>query len=173
MEVTSTPKESQKDHADLCALYQEVSTSYHGIDDFRGKLLGLLPLASGAGIFLLLRNDITNESEHLLAVGLFGAVVTLGLFVYELRGLQRCQKLIDLGRSMEAGLEGAVSGPFTQYPAPLVGVVGAGTASFLIYSAVIAAWLYVAFTSLWIAGIGFLGILSVFTIFAHRTKLWA
>jgi hypothetical protein len=74
---------------------------------------------------------------------------------------------------MEAGLEGAVSGPFTQYPAPLVGVVGAGTASFLIYSAVIAAWLYVAFTSLWIAGIGFLGILSVFTIFAHRTKLWA
>ena len=34
-------------------VYREPCTSYRAIDDFRMKLLGLLPLATGAGIFLV------------------------------------------------------------------------------------------------------------------------
>lgn len=34
--------------------YEEVCRSHAAIVDFRGKLLALLPIASGAGIFLLL-----------------------------------------------------------------------------------------------------------------------
>lgn len=36
------------------ALYDHVCESYHGIDDLRMKLLGLLPVATGTGVFLLL-----------------------------------------------------------------------------------------------------------------------
>jgi len=38
----------------LKALYEQVCNAHNGIADFRGKLLTLLPIASGAGIFLLL-----------------------------------------------------------------------------------------------------------------------
>ena len=38
----------------LRAEYHEVCSSHQAITDFRGKLLGLLPIATGAGIFLLL-----------------------------------------------------------------------------------------------------------------------
>jgi hypothetical protein len=36
----------------LKAAYQELCHSYRAIDDFRAKLLGFLPLATGTGIFL-------------------------------------------------------------------------------------------------------------------------
>ncbi len=38
--------------------YEEVCRSYQAIADFRAKLIGLLPLASGAGIFLLLNDAL-------------------------------------------------------------------------------------------------------------------
>lgn len=49
-----------------------------GIADFRSKLLALLPIASGAGIFVLL--NVKDEGrEYLPAVGFFGSLVTVGL----------------------------------------------------------------------------------------------
>ena len=81
---------SNDKQAALRTAYQEVCSSYHGIAEFRAKLLGLLPLAS-AGIFLLLDNallDAANKDfakQYLGPIGLFGFVVTLGLFFYELR----------------------------------------------------------------------------------------
>jgi hypothetical protein len=39
----------------LRAAYTEVCQSYERIDDFRAKLLGFLPLVSGTGLFLLLK----------------------------------------------------------------------------------------------------------------------
>lgn len=65
----------------LRTAYQEVCRSYHAIADFRAKLLGLLPLASGTGIYLLAKGD----TNYLVPLGIFGFVVTLGLFVYEIR----------------------------------------------------------------------------------------
>ena len=40
------------DHA--AEVYDRVCESYLAIDDFRMKLLGLLPVATGTGMFLLL-----------------------------------------------------------------------------------------------------------------------
>ena len=59
--------------------YDQVCTSYHKIDEFRGKLLTLWPILGGAagGVALLLTDDASGG--HLLALGIFGAVVSLGV----------------------------------------------------------------------------------------------
>ena len=126
----------------------------------RAKLLALLPLASGAGIFLLLDNaDSKVSSRHLAAIGLFGFTVTFGLFIYELRGIQQCHNLRDQAKLLENMLrfpEGTA--PFRdRTDSRLAGVVGAEGAGWIVYTAVIASWLYVAGsgTSIWDAGRGF------------------
>ena len=77
--------------------YQEVCRSHAGITDFRAKLLALLPLASGAGLGLLLARDSgtlsDTEAGVLVALGAFGAVITAGLFLYELRQIDVCKQL--------------------------------------------------------------------------------
>src|SRR3954470_18236646 len=40
------------------AAYGRVCESYQAIDDFRMKLLGLLPVATGTGVFLLLNDNV-------------------------------------------------------------------------------------------------------------------
>ena len=42
-------------------IYDQICTSYHAIDDFRAKLLGLIPLVTGAGI----SNHTPRESQIL------------------------------------------------------------------------------------------------------------
>src|SRR5690349_12050082 len=67
-------------------MYDRVCESYHAIDNFRMKLLGLLPVATGTGVFLLLSGktelvDGKNSgqlSQALGAIGIFGALLTLG-----------------------------------------------------------------------------------------------
>lgn len=79
------------------AEYQEVCKTHAGITDFRAKLLALLPIASGAGVGLLVtqgKGDIsTTLAGLLIALGAFGAVVTVGLFFYELRQIDICKQL--------------------------------------------------------------------------------
>lgn len=41
----------------LLAAYEEICRSYHAIDEFRMKLLGLLPFTSLAAILLLERGE--------------------------------------------------------------------------------------------------------------------
>lgn len=74
-------------------------------------LLGLLPLASGTGIFLLLNPDLIKAmfsssdpqdlTSSLRLVGIFGSLITLGLHFYELRGIQTCNKIIEIGAELE------------------------------------------------------------------------
>jgi hypothetical protein len=90
----------------LTAIYHEICTSYHAIDTFRARLLGLLPLASGTGIFLLLGTGFgtglfTQQALFLLPIGLFGVGATLALFALELRGIQKCRSLIKAGEKIE------------------------------------------------------------------------
>ena len=102
-------------------VYQELCNSYRAIDDFRAKLLGFLPLATGTGIFLLLNNlkDVlkvtagtdgqTTTAEMatvwvgpaLQAAGAFGFFITLGLFFYELYGIKKCHALINAGKNLK------------------------------------------------------------------------
>ena len=128
-------------------LYAEVCDSHAGIAEFRAKLLALLPLASGAGVFLLVDKAGASGGPLLTAIGIFGFVVTLGLFLYELRGIEDCVLLRDRAAFIErvwfkvptAG--GHYSG---RRPGRLGGMVSEIGAGWIIYSAVMASWLYVA-----------------------------
>lgn len=127
----------------LLAEYSEVCKSYHAISEFRGKLLALIPIVSGTGISLLINKTDSAASTHLLPVGVFGMLVTLGLFFYELRGIQRCKYLISLGGEIESDLN-LKKGQFKDRPKRPFGFVGAELAGWVIYTAVLLGWIYVA-----------------------------
>ena len=126
-------------------IYQELCNSYRAIDDFRAKLLGFLPLASGAGIFLLIDGDFSPETKTFLwAVGSFGFLVTLGLFFYELYGVKKCHALISAGKELEEDLGiDAQRGQFTARPREVAGLINEPLAAGVIYPAVLAAWTFV------------------------------
>jgi len=131
----------------LLAEYSEICKSFHGISEFRGKLLALLPIVSGAGISLLISKNYSIESSHLLPVGIFGALVTLGLFFYELRGIQKCKSLIALGARLEHALK-LEAGQFSDRPTRIAGFIGSETAGWVVYMTVLLGWLYVAFVGI-------------------------
>jgi hypothetical protein len=83
------------------AAYRELSEAFRQLDDFRAKILGLLPLASGVGIFAILKDGSDAVPATL---GILGAVVTLGLGVHEFRTILRCKALIDAGQELEKAL---------------------------------------------------------------------
>jgi hypothetical protein len=75
----------------LRTVYKELCSSYRAVDDFRGKLLGFLPLASGTEVFLLIhgptKSDVPpNGPSHRL--GAFGMLVMIGLFVFAIYGIR-------------------------------------------------------------------------------------
>jgi hypothetical protein len=129
-------------------LYEEMCRQHDGIQDFRAKLLGFLPFASGVGIFLLVNSNGKPKdfSPDLLAIGVFGILVTIGLFVYELRGIEKCVALIEAARKLEdratelsPALNG-LKGAFQSKPLTLE----MRQPALIIYSAVVLAWAYMA-----------------------------
>jgi hypothetical protein len=123
--------------------YQEVSKSHQAIADVRARLWGLLPLASGTGIFLLLSGKApTNVPALLVPTGLFGAAVTFGLYLYEKRGMKECLLLRRRGATLECQL--GISRDVARFRNNPVGFVGPQGAGPIVYFAVIAAWLFVA-----------------------------
>jgi hypothetical protein len=138
----------------LLAAYSEVCKSYHAIDDFRTKLLGFLPLTSLAGIFLLdtskllsSQSPVSNELFGFAAI--FAASLTLALFGYEVRGMQRTHHLVREGTHLEA-LLGIVHGHFHvcaeehDNPLGISKIFNAKILASVIYSVVFAAWLFIA-----------------------------
>lgn len=131
-------------------LYGRVCESYHAVDDFRMKLLGLLPVATGTGVFLLLsgKADLIDNSDGGLsqalgAIGIFGFLFTFGLYTYELFGIKRCHYLIETGKRLEASL--GIRGQFRSRPRYVAGFLNEPFASSIIYPASMAAWLFLAF----------------------------
>ncbi len=154
--------------------YQELCKSYQSIIDFRAKLLGFLPLASGAGLFAVLGNGTTPVPYYAWVAGLFGFAITLGLFFYELRGLQRSAAFERTGRELENEL-GLGNGQFGVQPAaPLHGFVDARGAAWVIYPSVLAAWAYLAgLQQLGVWGAALFGIVVAIALgvwFARRLK---
>jgi hypothetical protein len=126
-------------------VYEELCNSYRAIDDFRGKLLGFLPLATGAGA-LLLATDQTKLGflkPLFRPVGVFGLVITVGLFFYELYGIKKCTYLINAGKSLENDL-GIRDGQFTTRPPGFLLLINEPLAAAVIYPAVLAAWTFLA-----------------------------
>src|SRR6266498_1534645 len=137
--------------------YKEVCQNHRTITDFRGKLLTLLPVVSGVGIYLLVPKTTSAgdlDPRYLVAIGVFGVLVTVGLFLHELRGIQECGELIEVGRSLEVKM-GFTDGQFIRWDNyyhrqksrlkrfinNFKGPVGA---AYVIYPSVAAAWLFVA-----------------------------
>ena len=127
----------------LQPVYDQLCDSYRAIDDIRMKLLGLLPIATGAGILVL-----TGAAKALLQrglslpIGLFGLIVTIGLFSYELHGIKKCGYWIDAGQKIEESL--GIYGQFQRRPHELAGFIDAPFAASIIYPAVLASWLFFA-----------------------------
>ena len=121
--------------------YEEVCRSYHAIHDFRAKLLALLPLASGvSGVVLLLKETILQK--YFTPIGIFSAIVTLGLYVYEARGTQRCHELKKNAQELEVLLGmNSKTGQFLGEPKPVFNVVREGVAGAIIYTAVFVGWI--------------------------------
>jgi len=104
------------DPALMTTAYERVCDSYQAFDDFRTKLLGLLPTATGTGVFLLLSGESDLLDSHkcggpLGAIGAVGFLFTLGLFAYELYGIKKCYCLIETGKRLE--LEFGIAGQFS------------------------------------------------------------
>jgi hypothetical protein len=91
---------------------------------------------------------------YLLGIGIFGFFVSCGLFLHELRGIEECTALIDVGGRLEVKLglrdegqfllEHAYYHPesgFSKYWNQFKGPVGA---AYIIYPSVILAWSIVA-----------------------------
>ncbi len=128
-------------------VYEQLCDSYRAIDDFRAKLLGLLPLATGGGLVFLV-STLSDEARHFLpTMGVFGFVVTLGLFFYEIYGIRKCGALIDAGKQLEHTL--GVEGQFTRRPREVAHLIAEPFAAGVIYPAVLAAWMYVALAFAW------------------------
>ena len=139
----------------LLAAYSEVCKSYHAIDDFRTKLLEFLPLTSLAGIFLLdtskmlsSQSPVSNELFGFAAI--FAASLTLTLFGYEVRGMQRTHHLVREGTHLEKQL-GIGHGHFhvcteehDDDPLGIAKIFNAKILASVIYSVVFAAWLFIA-----------------------------
>ncbi|MDX6304401.1 MAG: hypothetical protein QOI77_1370 [Blastocatellia bacterium] len=132
---------TQQRDANRLAVYQQLCLSYHQIDDFRSKLLALLPFASAAGLSLLLK--VEAAKPLLVPIGIFGSVVTFGLFSYEIYGIRKCGELIDAGIKLEKDL--GVVGQFRTRPNHLI---NEPFAAGVIYPAVLASWLFLVLYAL-------------------------
>jgi hypothetical protein len=129
------------------SVYNELAKAHQATIDLRVKLLAALPAFTGVGLGLILANSAgigsSNarglEAGQLIALGVFGFFVSLGLFMYELRNIQECVALIDKGAALE-GLVGAPTGQFLARPRRK-GWISTRRASHLVYGSVLLAWL--------------------------------
>src|SRR5262245_49124682 len=89
--------------------YKEIYANIRDTDEISFKLLRIVPLSSGlgAGALVLLDKSGLLEAFAAMAViplSLLGAIVTFGLFRWELRTIQRCLWLISRAASMEVDI---------------------------------------------------------------------
>lgn len=157
------------DERNLIAAYQELCNRHQQIDDFRGKLLALLPIASGAAALALLINSTGTIEKYLIPIGIYGCAITIGLFIYELHGIAVCKQIMKQAGHLENSLN--VPKYMGQYRDQnhnmLHRIIEVEMASWVIYLSVLAGWVYIAgargwwdhtspeyFTNpIWIAGI--------------------
>jgi|UPI0003755898 hypothetical protein len=130
-------------------IYTELCTSYRAIDDFRQKLLSILPLASGGILaFLIDPKFLSGDGSAIFgsllpAIGALGFLVTLGLFFYEIYGIRRCTYLIFVGAYIESKSD-VQHGQFRDRPPAVLGFIAEPMAAGIVYPAVMAAWSYLA-----------------------------
>lgn len=152
--MTASRDNDNKGNPDLIKVYDQLCQSYRAIDDFRAKLLGFIPLVTGAGISFLFEKipnieDISVETKSLLAaVGVFGTLITLGLFSYEIFGIKKCAALIKAGQKLESAMH-IKNGQFRRRPQNIAHIINEPFAAGVIYPTVIAAWMFFTLAFAW------------------------
>ncbi|MBC8003204.1 MAG: hypothetical protein H7X97_11520 [Opitutaceae bacterium] len=91
--------------------YEEICTNIRATDEISFKLLGLVPLLSGAAIVTVSKNDVSQGLLWLVSI--FGALITFGIFRWELRNIQTCKWLFSCAAEMERNEFGVTSGQFS------------------------------------------------------------
>jgi hypothetical protein len=77
------------------------------------------------------------------AIGIFGFVVTLGLFFFELHGILKCTHLIGAGAKLEEQLGIKLDeGQFRGRPLGIFHFINEPFAASIVYPAVLAAWIF-------------------------------
>jgi uncharacterized membrane protein YeaQ/YmgE (transglycosylase-associated protein family) len=128
--------------------YGEICSSVRAADGIRLKLLGLVPLLSAVGVFLLLDPGAQpNWSLRTVLIALFGAVIAFAIYLWEIGNLRLYRWLVARGAELERDELGLPQGQFhNREPAPrLFGRrMGRTEAEHLLYWATIGAWLLLA-----------------------------
>ena len=120
--------------------YTNLNNNIRFTDDISFKLLGLVPLFSGSGILVAVLKSEYFWSPAIYAMAAFGALITFGLFRWELRNIQICLWLIKCGAQMESTDDPQKFGQFYQRPEGPMGL-GKTEAEKLIYGVTILTWL--------------------------------
>ena len=108
---------------------------------------GFYRLPSASGIFFLLANALNYPASDNVVVtflqplGIFGFVITLALFSYEIYGIKKCGYYINAGKELENML-GIQYGQFASRPHEVLGFINEPFAAGIIYPAVLASWMY-------------------------------
>lgn len=141
--VSSAPA---NDEINLIAAYQALCNRHQQIDDFRGKLLALLPIASGAAALALLLNSTGTIKNYLIPIGIYGCAITGGLFIYELHGISVCKQIMKEAGRLEDSLK--IPTDMGQYRDQnhnlLHRIIEVEMASWVVYISVFAGWVYIA-----------------------------
>jgi hypothetical protein len=88
--------------ASVAALYRDLVENIKVTDDISFKLLGAVPLVSGIGsgaLSLEARGALNNLA--VVTLSLVGCVLTIGLFRWELRNIQKCNWFISRAARLE------------------------------------------------------------------------
>ena len=141
-QTLSAPADDEKS---WITAYEELCNRHQQIDDFRGKLLALLPIASGAAALVLLLSSSKVE-KYLLPIGIYGLAITFGLFIYELHGIAVCKQIMEQAEDLEVDLK--IPKGRRQYRDRnrnlLHKVIEIEIASWIVYLSVLAGWVYIA-----------------------------
>lgn len=123
-------------------IYSEIRTGIRETDSISFKLMGLVPLVSGSALLGLMLQSKAPPSGLVILLALFAALVTLGLFRWELRNIQTCSWLISYAEAIEArALKGKGAGDLVHPRPSRPQGIGKTEAEKLIYFSTMAAWL--------------------------------
>jgi phosphohistidine phosphatase SixA len=155
------PREPDKDTLVLATQrYATICSSIKATDEISFKLLGLVPLVSGVGIFALVpaaKQPLSSAGVAVFAV--FGALITFSLYRWELRNVGICEWFRDRIADIERDEFGLIRGQYLSLPpAPRLTLlgwhvrigkrrasdIGKREAETLLYGATMAAWIALA-----------------------------
>ena len=124
-------------------VYQQTCDSIRATDETSFKLLGLVPALAGGSVLALFlgKNDSFNLALA-TPLALFGALITLGVFRWELRNIQTCNWLRDRASELEATVEALKNIGLAVMPRP-PHLIGKTEAAKFVYAVTILGWLSV------------------------------